>query len=201
MLDTYGKHQRTATAILCHLARTIAETLHEGYQTRRGQSRVLHGRTLRTNLRKVVAHTAATLHELHLLFVFLHDGTIGVGVAIQTNYEAVAQRGNLIIIADTRHRTASGHNVTEVVEEVEHVLRAHRVGILIFDTCNLICQAPVHIGRRLLEDIPKGILHGVFVHPHAGGQLIAVKISQRGLKRLIIGVNFSFHSSKEKEWL
>ena len=194
MLDTNGKHQRTATAVLCHLARTIAETLHEGHQTCGGQCGVLHGRTLRTYLREVVAHTAATLHQLHLLFVFLHDCTIGVGIAIKADDKAVAQRSYLIIIADTRHRAACGHNIAEVVKKVEHILRTHRIGILVLNTRNLICQAPVHIDRRLLKDIPKGILHGILVHPHAGSQLIAIEISQRGLKRLIIRVNFSFHS-------
>ena len=40
---------------------------------------------------KVVPHTAATFHQLHLFLIYTQDGTIRVGITIQTDHEAVGQ--------------------------------------------------------------------------------------------------------------
>ena len=76
MLDAHTQHQRATTTVLCHLARTITISLHEGHQTGRGQRRVVNRRALRTDMAQVVTHTAAALHELHLLLVNAHHGTV-----------------------------------------------------------------------------------------------------------------------------
>ena len=76
MLDAHTQHQGSATTVLSHLARTITITLHERNQTRRGQRRVVHRRTFRTDMAQVVTYATATFHQLHLLFIDTHHGTI-----------------------------------------------------------------------------------------------------------------------------
>ena len=60
--------------------------------------------------------TAAALHQLHLFLILLHDGAIGVCISLQANDEAVAQRGNLMIISDTRHGASCGDDISKVVQ-------------------------------------------------------------------------------------
>ena len=91
MLDAHREHQCTASAVLCHFARTITITFHEGHEACRCQCRIVHGRPLRTDMAQVVAHAAAPLHQLHLLLVDAHNGTVAVGITVQTDDEAVAQ--------------------------------------------------------------------------------------------------------------
>ena len=178
MLDADRQHQRTAPTVLCYLASTVAITLHEGHQSRRCQRRIIHRLTFRADMAQVVTHTAATLHQLHLLLINAHHRTIRVGIAVQSYHETIRERRYLVVVADARHRTTGRHDVAEVVQQVENLLCRHRVLILLFDSGYLVGNAPVHLFGRLLIDIAKRILHSIFVHPHPGGQFVTAKISK-----------------------
>ena len=196
MLNAHAEHERTASAVLCHLARTITISLHEGHESRRGQRRVVHRLSLRTDMAQVVPYSTATLHQLHLLLVDAQDGAVAVGITIQTDDKAVRQRRNLVVVADARHRTACRHDIAEVVQQVENLLGRHRVLVFLFYPCYLVGDTPMHLFGRLLVDIAIGVFHGIFVHPHTGSQFVTLEISQRGLESLIIRVFlFCFHIS------
>ena len=186
MLYAHRKHERTAPAVLRHLTGRVAVALHERHEACRGERRVVDGRALRAYVRHVVPHSAAPLHQLHLLLVDAHDGSVRVGIAVDAYHEAVAERGNLVIVAYAGHGTAGRYDVAEVVEQVEHLAGCHRVGILLLYPGNLIGYAPVHVFGRFLVDIAEAILHGILVHPHAGCQLVATEIFQGSGKRLLI---------------
>ena len=178
MFDADREHQRATTTVLCHLARTITITLHEGHQTRRRQRRVVHGLSLRTDMTQVVTYATASLHQLHLLLVDAHHRTIRVGITIQSDDEAVRQRGYLVVVADTCHRTSGRHDIAEVIQQIENLLGRHRVLVLLFYTGYLVGQSPVHLFGRLLIDLSKRVFHRILVHPYASGKLIAAKISK-----------------------
>ena len=192
MLDTYRKHQGAASAILSHLTGRIAVTLHKRNQSGRSQRRILHRRTLRTNVGEVVTHASATLHQLHLLFIDFHNGTVRIRVAIKTNHETIREGGNLELISDARHRTSGRNNVTEMIQQLENLICAQGVLILRFNTGNFVGNPPVHISRRLLINVSERIFQGILVNPYASGQLVAVKILQGLLEGLIIGEILSF---------
>ena len=191
--DADGEHQCAAAAVLGHFAGRVAVAFHEGHDAGGGQGRVFHGRTFRTDAREVVSHTAAALHELHLLLVELEDGTVGVAVAVDADHEAVGERSNLEVVADARHGRTGRHDVAEVVEHFKDALFADRVGILAFDARQFVRQAPVHVGGRTLVDMSEGVLHGIFVHPDACSQLVAGEVFERGLESLFVSVGFLFH--------
>ena len=197
VLDAHAEHQCAAPSVLRHLARGVAESFHKRHEARGRERGVFHGRPFRADTRKVVTHAAAPFHELHLLLVFLHNRAVGVGVAVYADHEAVGERGDLEIVADARHGAACGNDVAEVVDEVEDFFLGHGVRILALDACQFRGDAMVHICGRLLENIAEGVLHGIFVHPHARGQLVAGEIVERGLKRLVVRINSSlmFHLS------
>ena len=69
-----------------------------------------------------MAHAAATFHQLHLLLVNAHDGAIRVGIAVEAYHKAVAQRCHLVVVADACHGAASRNDVTEVVDQAEHLV-------------------------------------------------------------------------------
>ena len=127
---------------------------------------------------QVVTHASAAFHQLHLLLVYAHDGTVRIGFAIEAYDKTVAQRCHLMVIADTCHRTACRHHVAEMVQQFEHLFCTDRILIFLLYTCHFVGDTPVHICRRLLIDIAKAILHGVFVHPNAGSELITAEIGQ-----------------------
>ena len=176
MLDAHREHERTATSVLCHLASRVAVALHERHKTSGCEGGVVDRRTLRTQMREVMTHTTTTLHQLHLLLVHAQNGAVGVGIAIKTYHKAVAQRSHLMVVAYARHRTSRRNDIAEVVEQFKHLLSRHRVFVLLLDACHLVGYAPVHLVGRLLENISKTVLHGVFVHPHTGCQFIASKV-------------------------
>ena len=62
-----------------------------------------------------MTHAAATLHELHLLLIYLHDGAVRVGIAVETYDEAVAQRRYLMVVSYARHWATGRYDVAEVV--------------------------------------------------------------------------------------
>ena len=176
MLDAYRKHQRTTATVLGHLARTITITLHKGNQSRGSQRRIVHRTSFRTDMTQVMPYSTAALHQLHLLLIDTHHGTIGIGIAVQADYETVRQRSHLITVADTRHGRAGRYDIAEMIQQFENLLLRQRVLILLFDAGHLTGNTPVHILRTLLIDIAVAVLHGIFVHPHAGGKLVAVEI-------------------------
>ncbi len=178
MLDTHRKHQRTTASVLCHLACRVAVTLHKRNKTGRRQCRVVDRGTFRTYVAQVVSHTTATLHQLHLLLVYPHYGAIGIGIAVQTYHKAVAQRCDLIVIANTCHRTARRHYISEMVKQFEYIFFRHRVGIFPLNTGNLPRYTPMHILRRFLVNIAETVLHGIFVHPYTSREFITAEISQ-----------------------
>ena len=194
MLDADTQHQRAAAAALRHLARGVAVALHERHDAGRRQGAVLHGAATGAYVAQVVPHAAATLHQLHLLLVNLHDAAVGVAVARIADDEAVRQRDHLEIVADTTHRTALRHNVAEVLQQLVDLLLAEGVGILLLDAGILRRQATVHHVRVQLIDLVV-VAQGILVHPHIGGQLVAVEILHRrfhNLLRRVLPVLFGF---------
>ena len=195
VLNRYRKHQGTATAVLCHLAGRVGVTLHKGHQTRRGEGRVLDGRTFGADVRQVVTHATATFHQLHLLFVDFDNAAVRVGGAIEPDNKTVGERPHLIVVADTTHGASLRHDVAERFHQIEQLLRRKRVRILLLDTSNFIGDTPVHIVGSLLIDIPIRIFQSIFVYPHAGSQLISLEILQRRLIGLVISINSWFHET------
>ena len=188
VLDADRQHQGSTTSVLGHLARTITIPLHKGHQSRRRQRRVVHRLALGTYVTQVVAHAAAPFHQLHLFLVNAQHATIRVGIAVKANDETVRQRRYLVAVANTRHRTAGRHYVSEVVQQLEHLLSRHRILVLLLYTRYLVGQTPVHLLGRLLVDIAERVLHRIFVHPYPGSQLVAAKVCQRGLEGLVITI-------------
>ena len=188
VLDAHRQHQCAAPAVLCHFACGVAVALHEGHQTCGGEGGVVDGRALGTDVGEVVAHASPAFHQLHLLLIDAHDGTVRVGVAFQADDKAVAQRGNLVVVADAGHGAACRHDVAEVVEQGMHLVGTHGVGVLLLDACHLVGDTPVHVFGRLFVDVAETVFHRVLVHPYACGQFVAFKILQRGLICLIMRV-------------
>ena len=79
-------------------------------------------------------------------------------------------------IAYTSHWAASRNNVAEVVEQIEHLLLGHRIGVFLFNTRYLAGYTPVHVFRRTLVYIAEAILHGILVHPYACSKFVASEI-------------------------
>ncbi len=93
--------------------------------------------------------------------------------------EAVGERRNLEIVADTGHGTALRNDVTEVVEQGEDLVGRHGIGILLLDTLDFAGNALVHLPGRLLVDVAERILERVLADPHRSGQIVAVEIDLR----------------------
>ena len=196
MLDTHREHQRSTASVLRHLTCRVGESLHKWHQSGRGEGRVVDGRTLGAQLAQVVTHAAAALHELHLLLVDAHDGAIRVGIAVEAYHKAVAQRGHLMVVADTRHGASGRHYVSEMVNHIEHLLGAHRIVIVVLYSRDFIGYSPVHICGRLLIDVACAVFHGILVDPYSGCQLIAVKIGERGTVCFVVRICFQFAHNK-----
>ncbi len=186
MLDRKREHQRSATAVLRNLARGVGVSLHEGNDSRRGEGRVEHGRARGTQLREVVAHAAATLHELHLLLVHAEYAAVRVGVTAVAYHKAVRERRHLKIVADARHGAALWYDVTEPIQQAEDLLLRHGIGIFVLDAFYLARDASVHILGRAFVNMPERILQRIFAHPHRRGQIVPAEILLRGRHRIII---------------
>ncbi len=179
VLDREREHQRAATAVLRHLARGVGVALHEGDDARRREGRVEHGAVGRAQVREVVAHAAAPLHELHLLLVDAEDAAVGVGGVLVADDEAVGERRHLEIVADAGHRTALRDHVAEVVEQREELLLGERLGVVALDARQLAGDAAVHLAGRALVDVAERILEGVFGDPDRGGQVVTLEVAFR----------------------
>ena len=187
MLDADAEHQGSAAATLGHLAGGVAVAHHEGHDAGGGEGGVLHGAAAGAYVAQVVAHAAATLHQLHLLLVNLHDAAVGVAVALVADDEAVAQAHHLEVVADAAHGAALRDDVLEVLEQLVDLLLAHGVLVLLLDAGILCGQAAVHhVGVELVDAVV--LAQGVLVHPHIGCQLVAVEILHRRTHNLFRGV-------------
>ena len=76
VLDADGQHQCAAPSVLCHLAGRVAVAFHERNEAGRSQGRIFHRRAFRTDVRQVMAYTAAPFHQLHLFFVDADDAAV-----------------------------------------------------------------------------------------------------------------------------
>lgn len=143
---------------------------------------------------QVVANAAATFHELHLLLVNAHYAAVGIGMAVETDYETVAQRHRLHVVADAGHGTPLRHYVSEIFEQVKDFVMAHGVGVLVLYAGQLGGDTVVHIvGSQLIENALR-VLQRIFTGPHPGGQFIAIKILYRGVIGLVVRKSlFIFH--------
>ncbi len=151
VLYRHGEHERSAAAILGHLAGRVGVALHEGYDAGGGKGGVFDRHTFGPDMRQVVTHAAAALHQLYLLLVDAEHAAVGVGAAVETYHKAVAQRAYLEIVADACHGAALGHDVAEIAHELKYLVVGHRLGILLLNAYNLRGQAMVHIvGRELV---------------------------------------------------
>ena len=186
VLDREGEHQGAAAAVLRHLARRVRVALHEGDDTRRRKGRIEYGAARGADVREVMPHAAAPLHELHLLLVHAEDAAVGVGRVLVPDDEAVGERRHLEVVADTGHRTALRNDVPEMVEQLEDQLAAHRRGVLLLDAFDLRGDAFVHLAGCFLINVPEGVLQGVLADPHRGRQVVAVEIGLRRSDRLVV---------------
>lgn len=186
MLDRQRKHQRTAATVLGHLARGVRVTLHEGDDTRRSECRVEHRAARRADVREVMPHTAASLHELHLLLVHAENAAVGVGRMLVSDDEAVRERSHLEVVADTGHRAALRDHVTEMVEQSERLLLRHRIGVVALDALDLGGDALVHLPRGALVDVAEGVLQGILADPDRSSQVIAPEVPLRLGHRIVV---------------
>ncbi len=186
VLDREREHQGAAAAVLRHLARRVGVALHEGHDARGGKGRVEHGAARGADVRQVVAHAAAALHELHLLLVHAEDAAVGVGRIPVADHEAVRERRHLEVVADAGHRTALRDDVAEPVEQFEHLVLRHGVGVFPLDPLDLGGNAAVHLLRRRLVDVAERILEGVLAHPHRGCEVVAAEIGLRLGYRIVV---------------
>ena len=81
-----------------------------------------------------------------------------------------------MVITDSRHRRTCRNNIAEVVQQIEDLLCTHRVLVLLLNAGYLVGNAPMHLLGRLLIDVAKRVLHGIFVHPHSSCQFVTAKI-------------------------
>ena len=176
VFDADTEHQSSAAAVLSHLTGAVAIALHERDEARAGEGGVLHRSACGAQVGEVV-HAATAFHQLHLFLVDADNGTVRIGVAIQSHHKAVGQRSHLIVVADAGHRRARRDNVFEMVEKVEDLLGRHGILVFLLDAGHFVGDAPVHIFRTLLVDIAIGVLHRILVYPHAGCQFITAEIS------------------------
>ncbi len=176
VLDAHGEHQGATATVLRHLARAVAVALHEGHQACRGEGGVFHRRALGADVRQVMAHATTAFHELHLLLVDLYDATVGVGLTVDANHKAVAQRTHLEVVADACHGAALRHDVAEMTHQVEQFLLAQGVGILLLDAGNLASNAVMHIVGRTLIDVSIRVFQGILAGPHTRCEFIAFEI-------------------------
>ena len=140
-----------------------------------------------------MSHATTAFHELYLFLIDLENATIAVGLTVEADNEAVAQRAHLEIVADSCHGTALRHDVAEMAHQLKQTVFTQGIGILVLDTGYLTRDAAMHvIGRQLIE-MAKRVFQGIFRCPYPGGKFIAVKVLQRGLVSLLIGVGFLFH--------
>ena len=190
VLDRDGQHQRTAAAVLRHLARRVGVTLHEGDDTRRRERRVEHGTARGAQVREIVSHAAAPFHDLHLLLVHADDAAVGVGGLLVADDEAVRQRSDLQIVADTGHRAALRDDVAEVVEQREDLVARQRVGIVLLDAFDLGGDTVVHIFGRAFVNMAERIFEGVFRNPYRRRQFVAAEVLLRSCHGIVIGYLF-----------
>ncbi len=186
VLDRQRQHQRAAASVLRHLARGVRITFHEGHDARRRQRRVQHRAARGTDVREVMPHAAAPLHQLHLLLVHAEDAAVGVGGMLVADHEAVRERRHLEIIADTGHRSALRNDVTEMVEQFERLLLRQGIGVFPLDTGDLGGDAFVHLARRFFVNVSERVLEGVLAHPYRGGKIVSVEIDFRLGDRIVV---------------
>ena len=187
-----AEHQRPAASLLGHLAGGVGVALHEGYDPRGGKRAVPDFAVFRPDVRQVMSYTAPALHQLHLLLVGLHDGSVRVGGSVIPDHETVGERTDLEAVADPGHRASLGNDVAETLQQVENLLFAHRVRVLLLNPCYFPGNAVMHVIRSQFEKMPLGILQGVFVGPHVCSKTVTVEINGRFFNCFTEQVNFSF---------
>ncbi len=109
-----------------------------------------------------------------------------VGVALDAYHEAVAQRCHLVVVADTRHGAAGGYDVSEMVEQAEHFLLIHGVGVFALYASYLLSRC----GDACLRATPHRCCRS---YPswhtcspiHGQAEFVTVEVFQRGLEGLV----------------
>ena len=175
MFNTDGKHQGSTTTTLCHLAGSVGVAHHERHDARRGEGTVLHGAATGTDMAKIMTHAATTFHQLHLLLVNLHNPAVGVAVALVADDKAVAQRHHLEVVSNTAHGAALRNNILEILQQLVNLFLCKGVLVLLLNTGVLGGQTAVHHVRVQLVDAIV-VAQGIFVHPHVGGEFVAMEI-------------------------
>ncbi len=193
MLDAHREHQRAAPSVLCHFAGRIAVTLHERHESCGGQGGILHRASLWADVGQVVAHASPAFHQLHLFFVDFDDAAVGVGLPVDAYDEAVGQRTYLEVVAYSGHRASLGDDVAEILEQGEHFVGRHRVGVFRFDAGYFPGDAAMHVVGRELINVAERILQGILACPHSSGEFIAFEICQRGFVGLVVSEFFRLH--------
>ena len=133
-------------------------------------------------------HAPATLHQLHLLLVDLHDPAVRVGIAFVANDKTIGKRRYLEVIPDTGHGSALRNNVFKVLQQIENLLFAEGVRIFAFNPGNLTGQPVVHVFGCQFEQLVIAVLQGVFVDPYIGRQRIAFEIGSSFPLRFVIRI-------------
>ena len=151
-------------------------------------------------MRQIVPDTSATLHELHLLLIDEHDASVAVGLAVDADYEAVRQRADLKIVADTGHRAALRHKIPKILQKLENFRFGHAVGIVCFDAGKLAGQTMMHVIRIKLVDVAIAVFKGIFAYPDLCGKTVAAEVIERCCISLAVSVCFLWFHSSRKAW-
>ncbi len=192
MLYRHAHHQRAATPVLSHLAGGVGIPLHKGNKACRCESGVFHRHPFRAQVRQVVSHAAATLHQLHLFLVDAYYAAITVGLSVQPDNEAVRQRADLKIIAYSRHRAALRHGIAEIAQQAVYFFLAQRRRIFSLHAGKLRGDTAVHIVRTFFIYIDERVFQGVFVHPDLSGEFVTAEVCQGSAERLLIRISCRF---------
>ena len=176
VLDRQRQHQRAAPAVLSHFARRVRIALHERHDARRGQRAVQHRTAGGADVREVMSYPPAPLHQLHLLLVDTDDSAVGVGRLAVTDHEAVRQRGDLQVVADSGHRASLRNQIAEILQQVVYLAFGHRIRIAFLDALDFPGDAAMHLLGRVLVDFSHGVFQRVLADPDRGRQVVALEI-------------------------
>ena len=145
VFDAHCHHQRSPSAVLCHLACGIAVSFHKRHKSGGGQCGILYRTAGGTDMGKVMADASAALHELDLLFVDADNASVRIRMSGETYYKTVRERTDLKIISYTRHRTSLRNDILKSFQKRINFLLLHRIGIFVLDAGYFRGYAMVHV--------------------------------------------------------
>ena len=200
----HGKHQGTPAAVLCHLARSVGKTLHEGHRTGGRPGGIGYDGIFGTQPGNIHPHSATAFEQLGQLLVGVEDTPIGIDH--RRHHHAVGQGGNDLLVAQSRHHAPLRDDVTKTVEQLEDLLFAHLGArlpvsrkaclvlgrIFLLDPGKFPGHAMMHVGRRFFQQTTVQILERVLLRPSGCRQFISVEVLQGFFQNLLVRIRFLF---------